>query len=72
MPPSKWITHVKQYAAEHNIPYKEALSKASPSYKKGSGETHMMPDGTVMKGKTHKGKGWDSNSYTPAGNGCCD
>ena len=29
----------------------------------------MMADGTVMKGKTHKGKGWDSNSYTPAGRG---
>jgi len=51
--PSAWITHVKKYAAENNIPYKEALSKASPSYKKGSGETHTMPDGTEMKGKTH-------------------
>ena len=57
MPPSKWITHVKKYAKDNNISYKEALSKASPSYKKGSGETHTMPDGTVMKGKTHKGKG---------------
>ena len=55
--PSAWITHVKQYAAENNIPYKEALSKASASYKKGSGATHTMPDGTIMKGKTHGGEG---------------
>jgi hypothetical protein len=35
--PSAWITHVKKYAAENNVSYKEALSKASASYKKGSG-----------------------------------
>jgi len=94
-----WITHVKKYAKDNNLSYKEALSKASPSYKKGSGvcmskntrvapykvedegespfsprnrnvvfvrplekpkkkkNTHTMPDGTIMKGKTHKGKG---------------
>lgn len=27
-----WIAHVKKYAADHNISYKEALSKASASY----------------------------------------
>jgi hypothetical protein len=55
--PSNWITHVKKYAAENNVSYKEALSKASASYKKGGAATHMMPDGTIMKGKTHGGKG---------------
>jgi hypothetical protein len=36
--PSAWITHVKKYAAENNVSYKEALSKASASYKKQKGE----------------------------------
>ena len=31
---SAWITHVKKYASEHNIPYKEAMSKAKATYKK--------------------------------------
>lgn len=29
---SPWIKYVKEYAKKHNIPYKEALSKASDSY----------------------------------------
>ena len=32
--PSAWITHVKSYAKEHNISYREALKKASSTYKK--------------------------------------
>jgi hypothetical protein len=32
-PPSNWILHVKSYAQKHNIPYKQALKEASPSYK---------------------------------------
>ena len=36
--PSAWITHAKKYAAENNVSYKEALSKASASYKKQEGE----------------------------------
>ena len=32
--PSAWITHVKQFAKDNNISYKEALKKASSSYKK--------------------------------------
>jgi len=32
-----WIQHVKQYAKEHNLSYKDALKKARPSYQKGSG-----------------------------------
>ena len=30
--PSAWITHVKQYAKDNNISYKDALKKASPTY----------------------------------------
>ena len=30
---NKWITHVKQYAAEHRISYAEAMIKAKASYK---------------------------------------
>ena len=30
---SEWLTFVKAYALKNNIPYKEALSAASPSYK---------------------------------------
>ena len=32
--PSAWISHVKQCAKDNNISYKEALKKASSSYKK--------------------------------------
>ena len=32
--PSAWITHVKQYAKDNNISYKDALKKTSPSFKK--------------------------------------
>ena len=30
---NKWITHVKQYAAQHGISYPEAMMKARASYK---------------------------------------
>ena len=40
---SDWINHVKKYAKTHKISYKEAMSKAKPSYK--------------SKGKKMKGKG---------------
>jgi|TARA_Y100000389_G_scaffold184286_2_gene202586 hypothetical protein len=33
-PLSKWILHVKKYAAEHNIKFGEALKKASKTFKK--------------------------------------
>lgn len=32
--PSLWIQHVKSYARQYNIPYKEALKLAKPSYSK--------------------------------------
>ncbi len=31
---SAWIEHVKAYAKKNKISYKEAMSKAKPSYKK--------------------------------------
>ena len=33
-PPSKWILHVKEYAAKNNVSYKEALKEAKDTYKK--------------------------------------
>ena len=30
---SEWLNYVKDYAAKHNISYKQALRDASPSYK---------------------------------------
>ena len=30
---SEWLTFVKAYALKNNIPYKQALKDASPSYK---------------------------------------
>ena len=35
--PSQWVQFVKQFAAKNNIPYKEALKKAGPAYKKMKG-----------------------------------
>jgi hypothetical protein len=32
--PSAWITHVKKYAQQHKISYKDALKKAASTYKK--------------------------------------
>jgi hypothetical protein len=32
--PSAWITHVIAFAKDNNITYKEALKKASSTYKK--------------------------------------
>ena len=31
---SAWISHVKNYAKKHNISYKDALKKASSTFKK--------------------------------------
>jgi len=31
--PSMWISHVKKFSETNNIPYKEALKAAGPSYK---------------------------------------
>ena len=31
---SAWITHVKKYAQQHKISYKDALKKTGSTYKK--------------------------------------
>lgn len=31
---NKWIEHVKKYANQHKVTYKEAMKKAKASYKK--------------------------------------
>jgi hypothetical protein len=31
--PSNWILHVKDFSKKHNMPYKQALKEASPSYR---------------------------------------
>lgn len=44
-----WIQHVKQYAAQHGCSYKEALSKARPSYHSQSGKGFMKNAHTFVK-----------------------
>ena len=34
-----WITHVQNFAKKNKISYKEAISKARASYKKGGAKT---------------------------------
>ena len=42
---NKWITHVKQYAAQHGISYPEAMVKARASYK----PTKKLKGGQTVK-----------------------
>jgi hypothetical protein len=42
---NKWITHVKQYAAQHGISYPEAMMKARASYK----PTKKLKGGQTVK-----------------------
>jgi hypothetical protein len=51
---SEWLVFVKNYAATHNIPYKQALKDASPSSKsrnetpsKVFEQTEIKPDAPV-------------------------
>lgn len=34
-PTNPWVAHVKKYQADHGCTYKEAMSRAKPSYVKG-------------------------------------
>ena len=60
---NSWIEHVKAYAKKHKISYREAMSKAKASYKKGGKakgkgkqtKKDKMKESKAMKGKT-KGK----------------
>ena len=45
---SAWIEHVKSYAKQHNMKYKDALKEASSSYK-GSKEKTNEPEITKTK-----------------------
>lgn len=51
MPQSKWIEHVKKYAAKHRCTYGEALSLARPSYhsaKKGGKLKKGVPGKNIL------------------------
>lgn len=57
--PNAWITHTKEFAKKNNMKYNDALKDPAnkASYKKGGMmDTHTMPDGTIMTGKTHTSK----------------
>ncbi len=41
--PTAWTTHVKKYAIEHGITYREALTKAKPSYNKNALPLRKLP-----------------------------
>tara|TARA_R110001606_G_scaffold361578_2_gene514730 strand:- start:5723 stop:5917 length:195 start_codon:yes stop_codon:yes gene_type:complete len=62
---SEWILHVKKVAKDKGISYKESMKVAKETYKpkpksKPKKETHTMPDGSEMVGKTHSK---DSKEY---------
>lgn len=52
-----WILHVKKYALEHNLSYKDAMTKAKPTYKKiqGSGIVDFFGE-EYIKNKAKKEK----------------
>jgi hypothetical protein len=41
---SEWLNYVKDYAAKHNITYKQALRDASPSYKTRNEKKPEVPE----------------------------
>ena len=41
---SEWLNYVKDYATKHNIPYKQALRDASPSYKTRNEKKPEVPE----------------------------
>lgn len=53
---NKWITHVKQYAAQHGISYPEAMVKARASYK---------PTKKLKGGQTLKDWGLEQYNHIP-------
>jgi hypothetical protein len=53
---NKWITHVKQYAAQHGISYAEAMIKAKASYK---------PIKKLKGGQTLKDWGLEQYNHIP-------
>lgn len=57
----QWVDHVKGYAAHHGISYKEALSKAGPSYRKAVGYSKGYKPKPKPKYDRRPGKafGWE-------------
>jgi hypothetical protein len=51
-----WITHVKEYAKTHNIPYRKAMKEARPSYK----PKRKIKGGEVMTTEPDEGKMLDA------------
>jgi len=66
---SAWITHVKDYAKKHDVSYKDAMSKAKASYKKGSPSKTKKGDKdfTAKKGTASKTKKGDKDFTTKKG-----
>ena len=52
---SKWITHVKEYAATNNISFKEVMKQAGATYNKGASTTDTKP--TTKSGRARDSKG---------------
>lgn len=55
---SNWINHVKKYAKEHNITYKNALKEAKKTYKGGT----IKPDIDIVE-KIHGTNKKSQNYY---------
>ena len=62
---SDWIKHVKAYAADHGIPYKEALSQAKATYTP-KPKALKAPKPKTTKPKTTKSKAPKASTQLPA------
>ena len=51
--PNRWVTHVKQYAKDHKMSYRQALTDARASYQPlkqhGSDDLVRAPDGRMVR-----------------------
>lgn len=59
---SLWINHVKQYASDNNISYKEAMKQAKPSYKKMGGSLTALETKDLLNSSYNK-KNKDYGDY---------
>lgn len=53
---SDWTEHVKAYAKKNGVSYKEAMSKASATYKKKGSKAREKVSGEPSKGMARKGE----------------
>jgi hypothetical protein len=51
---SSWIDHVKQYALNNNISYKEAMKQAKPSYTKKGGSLTALETKDLLNSSYNK------------------